>query len=97
EPAVQVRAPLLVERQPAEMPVNDQPPAADAIGPAAGDGAEMRRVVDVVVEAVEAEHQRMVDPGQTHVTDDRAESDHSYRQIAGRERDLRDNRPARAA
>ena len=86
--AVQVVAALLVQRQLVVVAVDRETAAADAVGRAADDGAEMRRMLEVVLEPVEAEHQRMVDAGQPHIADDRAQGDDPDAQIAGGDRDL---------
>ncbi len=61
---------------------------ADAVGAAADHGAEVGGVVEVAVEVVEAENQRVRDAGEPHVTNDGAEGDDPGAEVARRDRDL---------
>src|SRR4029079_139217 len=90
EPAVQVSATLLVERQLVRAPVDRYSAFADAIGRPAGDGAKMRRVLDVILKAVEAEHQRKIDAGETNIANDGADRQNFGRQVTSRNGDFLD-------
>jgi hypothetical protein len=79
---MELRAASLVERELVGPAVDRQPAAADAVGVAADDGAHMRRVVEVAVEIVEAEDQRMRNAGEPNVADDSPEGDDLRREIA---------------
>ena len=86
--AVQVIAAVLVHRHLIGVAVDREPAGGDSVGRAADNGAEMRRMLEVVVELVEAEHQWMLDTGQPHIADHRPQGDDPDAQFAGGDRHL---------
>ncbi len=83
EAAVEMVAAVIVEGDLIGLAVDGEAAPADAVGRAAGDGAAVGRMIDVIGEAVEAEDERMVDAGEAHVADDGAPGDDGGGEIAG--------------